>query len=73
VNVSAGITATFDVLDRLPVPRRPPGSVLVSDNGGGIRLTLYNEAGGIGTATLIPQRAITLTGEVIEAALSRLR
>jgi len=69
----AGIGATLEALDAMPADTAPAARAIVSDDGRKIRLTLYGEAGAIATVTLAPCRAVALAGELIAAALPRLR
>jgi hypothetical protein len=69
----AGIGATLKALAAIPADIAPAARAIVSDGGGKIWLTLYGEAGAIATVTLASCRAVALAGELIAAALPRLR
>jgi hypothetical protein len=46
---------------------------VVADDGREIRLTRYAESGTVATVALDPVRAIRMAGQLIEAALPKLR
>jgi hypothetical protein len=56
-----------------PACLRPAARAVVADDGREIRLTLYAESGTVATVALDPVRAIRMAGELIEAALPKLR
>jgi hypothetical protein len=68
----ASINAALDALDGMPIAADAASRAVVSDDGGEIRLTLYSEAGAVGTTVLDPIRAIALAQRLITAALLRL-
>jgi hypothetical protein len=49
------------------------GRAVLADDGAAITLTLYGEAGAAASVTLAPRRAVALAGELIRAALRRMR
>ncbi len=72
----AGINAAIEACEavaNLSADAVEAGSAVVADDGREIRLTLHTEAGVDATVALDPLRAVTLSGELIAAALPRLR
>jgi hypothetical protein len=71
----AGVNAAIDAFEataEAPADIVGTGHAVLSDEGGEIRLTVYREAAAV-AAVLPPRRAVALAGELIAAALPRLR
>jgi hypothetical protein len=69
----AAIDAALAALDEAPTEWEPASRAVVSDDGRTVRLTLCAETGAVAAVELDPTRAVALAGELIEAALVRLR
>ncbi len=70
--ISAAIEAT-EVSVEAPADMVAAGRAVVSDDGRLIRLTVYREARAVAAVTLAPRRVVALAGELIAAALPKLR
>jgi hypothetical protein len=68
----AGIAAALGTLDTMPAEAEMAARAVVSDDGRGIRLTLYAEAGAAAAIVLDPIRAVALAGWLLATALPRL-
>jgi len=70
---SGEVAALRARLDAMPADAAPAARAIVSADGREIRLTLYTEAGPAAVVALDPVRAVALAGELIAAALPKLR
>jgi hypothetical protein len=68
----AGINATLDAIDEMPVGAETAARAVVGDDGREITLTLYADAGAVAAVALDPVRAVALAQRLIAAALPRL-
>jgi hypothetical protein len=66
------IDAVLRALDEVPADAEPASRAVVSDDGQSIRLALHTDTGVIAAVELDPIRAISLAGELIDAALPKL-
>jgi hypothetical protein len=73
LSLMAGIGTTLEALDAMPADAVPAARAIVADARREIRLTLYGQAGPAAAVALDPVRAVALAGELIAAALPRLR
>ena len=73
MNEIVGITVTFDVLDRLPVPASPAGRAVEPDDGKELWLAPHGEGDIAAAVSLLPIRAIAIAVEPLATPLSRLR
>jgi hypothetical protein len=72
----AGINAAIEACDlaaERPADMVANGRAVLSDDGAAITLTLYTRADPVAAVALAPHRAVALAGELIAAALRRLR
>jgi hypothetical protein len=68
----AGVSAALAMLEGPPAAARMGARAVVSDDGRQIRLTLYGEAGAIGSVVLDGWRAVRLAGRLLHGAGTRL-
>jgi hypothetical protein len=69
-----GAMAAIEAADRvLPDAEQAARAVVTDTRDGPIALTLYNEAEAVATIALPPIRALALAGELIRAAMPRVR
>ncbi|HVB16496.1 MAG TPA: hypothetical protein VNF04_08190 [Stellaceae bacterium] len=72
----AGVNAAIEACEataETPVDMPATGRAILSDDGAAITLTLYRKAAAVAAVTLAPRRAVALAGELIAAALPKLR
>ncbi len=72
----AGINAAIEATEaavEAPAVMVAAVRAVVSNDGRLIRLTVYREARAVAAVTLAPRRAVALAGELIAAALPKLR
>ena len=72
-STTTAIDAMLTALDEITNDPQPASRGVVSDDGREIRLTLYAQEGAVASTALDPTRAVALAGELIAAALLRLK